>query len=96
MAKTRLAARARYASKSSNACRVFQEDLVYKSLESREKHTFQINLEAMWEDRFRMLAYRAEPRVISAVADSGEELRRERIPAAGISPAMDCGISRSS
>ncbi len=58
----------------TNARRVFTEDFDYEHLKSETTHTFQLNLQMMWEDRFRLVAYRSPPRVVKAVTDIGDEL----------------------
>ncbi len=58
----------------TNARRVFTEDFDYEHLKSETTHTFQLNLQIMWEDRFRLVAYRSPPRVVEVVTDDGDEL----------------------
>jgi hypothetical protein len=57
-----------------SARRVFIEEMNYDTLKSEITHTFQFNLQMMWEDRFRLVAYRSQPDLISAVAEGGAEL----------------------
>jgi hypothetical protein len=64
----------------ANARRVFTEELNYEELGSELTHTFQISLQLMWEDRFRLVAYRSQPEVISARTDLGVELASTSAP----------------
>ncbi|HEX4129350.1 MAG TPA: hypothetical protein VHZ24_04855 [Pirellulales bacterium] len=57
-----------------SARRVFTEVLDYEELDSELSHTFQLNLQMSWEDRFRLVAYRAQVELASAVTDTGDEL----------------------
>ena len=56
----------------TSARRVFTEDLDYENLKSETSHSFQFNMQVMWEDRFRLVAYRSPPRVVEIVTDGGE------------------------
>ena len=56
------------------AKRTFGEDLSYETLESDVSHMFQLGLQMVWEDRFRLVAYRSQPEVISAVTPDGVKL----------------------
>jgi len=58
----------------TGARRVFIEELDYQNLRSEQTHTFQLNLQVMWEDRFRLVAYRSQPDVTEATTDSQVEL----------------------
>ncbi len=58
----------------TNARRVFTEEFDYEHLKSETTHTFQLNLQMMWEDRFRLVAYRSPPRVVEVITADGEEL----------------------
>jgi hypothetical protein len=60
--------------KLSGAKRVFIEELDYEALESDVTHTFQLNLQIMWEDRFRLVGYRSQPTLVEAITDTGEQL----------------------
>ncbi len=46
----------------TSARRVFIEELNYEDVNSEKTHTFQLNLDMMWEDRFRLVAYRCAAR----------------------------------
>jgi hypothetical protein len=59
---------------ATSARREFREDLHYKQTERRATHTFQLNLQAMWESSFRLVAYRVQPEVVEAVTDTGQRL----------------------
>ncbi|MGD9645719.1 MAG: hypothetical protein AB7U73_08405 [Pirellulales bacterium] len=58
----------------TSARREFREDLHYKKLERRGTHTFQLNLQAMWESNFRLVAYKAQPELVEAVTNTGQRL----------------------
>lgn len=58
----------------TSARRVFIEELNYEDLDSETTHTFQLNLQMMWEDRFRLVAYQSGPTLAEAVTDTGMEL----------------------
>jgi len=66
----------------SSARRTFIEELSYEEARSNTTHSFQLNLEMTWEDRFKLVAYRATPEVLEAVTDSGASLGAAQ-PAAG-------------
>ena len=53
---------------------MFHEDLDYEDLQSKLTHTFQLGMSAMWEERFRLVAYRCQPDVVQAITDKGIEL----------------------
>ena len=59
---------------ATSARREFREDLHYKQTERRATHTFQLNLQAMWESSFRLVAYRVQPDVVEAATDTGQRL----------------------
>lgn len=58
----------------TSARRVFIEELDYDELKSEKTHTFQLNLQMMWEDRFRLVSYRSQPELVEAVTDTGAQL----------------------
>ena len=58
----------------TSARRAFVEDFDHETGESDVTHTFQLNLQMMWEDRFRLAAYCAEPEVVEAETDTGVSL----------------------
>jgi len=58
----------------TSARRVFVEELDYQQMTSEQTHTFQLNLQVMWEDRFRLVAYRSQPDLILAATDAGVPL----------------------
>lgn len=58
----------------TGARRVFIEEVDYENLHSDVTHTFQLNLQVMWEDRFRLVAYRAQPELEEAVTPDGVKL----------------------
>lgn len=55
----------------TSARRVFIEEFDYEQPASDVTHTFQLNLQMMWEDRFRLAAYGAQPEVVEAITDTG-------------------------
>lgn len=57
-----------------SARRAFSEDLDYENLKSDVTHSFQFNLQMMWEDRLRLVAYAAQPELVEAVSDRGKPL----------------------
>ena len=58
----------------TGARRVFTEQLDYNRLTSDTEHTFKIDMKILWEDRFRLVAYRKAPQLIEAVTDTGKKL----------------------
>jgi hypothetical protein len=58
----------------TTARRVFTEELDYENLTSELSHTFQLGVQMMWEDRFRLVAYRSQPDIVMAVTDTGVRL----------------------
>jgi hypothetical protein len=58
----------------TSARRVFIEELDYEDLDSEKTHTFQLQLQMMWEDRFRLVAYRAQPELVEAATDNHRAL----------------------
>lgn len=55
----------------TSARRTFTEDLDYEHSNSQVAHSFQLNVQMLWEDRFRLVAYGCQPEIIEAVADTG-------------------------
>jgi hypothetical protein len=55
----------------TSARRAFSEELDYETAKSDKTHTFQLNFQMMWEDRFRLTAYRAQPELVVARTDQG-------------------------
>lgn len=55
----------------TSARRAFTEEVSYEDLRSEKTHTFQLNLEMTWEDRFKLVAYRAQADVAEAMTDNG-------------------------
>lgn len=58
----------------TTARRNFSEELSYENLASEVSHVFQLGVQLVWEDRFRLVAYRSQPDVVSAVAPDGSRL----------------------
>lgn len=66
----------------TSARRAFIEELSYEEVRSDTTHTFQLNVEMTWEDRFKLVAYRSSPEVLSAVTEAGATLNSAQ-PSAG-------------
>jgi hypothetical protein len=58
----------------TSARRVFIEEHDYEDATSDVTHTFQFNVQMIWEDRFRMVACRSQPELIEAETAAGEQL----------------------
>lgn len=58
----------------NRARRLFSEELDYEQHSSDKTHSFQFDLQAIWEDRFRLVAYRLQPELVEAVTDRGVRL----------------------
>ncbi|HEY1598213.1 MAG TPA: hypothetical protein VGG64_01335 [Pirellulales bacterium] len=66
----------------TSARRAFNEELSYEDARSEKTHTFQLNLEMTWEDRFKLVAYRSQLEVLEACTDAGQVLTAAQ-PASG-------------
>jgi hypothetical protein len=53
----------------TSARRVFIEELNYEERKAELTHSFQINLQFTWEDRFRIVGYATQPELVEAVTD---------------------------
>lgn len=58
----------------NRARRLFSEELDYEQQASEKAHSFQFDVQALWEDRFRLVAYRLQPELIEAVTETGSRL----------------------
>jgi hypothetical protein len=58
----------------TTARRTFIEELDYDDMKADVTHSFQINMQVLWEDRFQLMAYRTQPELVEAVTDSGGTL----------------------
>lgn len=58
----------------NSARRAFSEELKYDELNSEVSHSFQFELQMMWEDRFRLIAYKAQPELVEGVTDNGQNI----------------------
>ena len=58
----------------TSARRVFSEELDYDELTSEVGHSFQFNVQTIWEEQFNLVAYRSQPRVVEAVTDADKAL----------------------
>jgi hypothetical protein len=58
----------------TSARRAFTEEVSYEDIRSEKTHTFQLNLEMTWEDRFKLVAYRAQADVCEATTEAGLRL----------------------
>jgi hypothetical protein len=65
------------------ARRAFSEEFDYERLSGELSHAFQFELQAMWEDRFRLIAYRSHPELVEAVTDTGVRLAAAQSTASG-------------
>jgi hypothetical protein len=54
----------------TGATRVFIEALNYEEQKAELTHSFQISLQFMWEDRFHIVGYSAQPELVEAVTDN--------------------------
>ena len=50
--------------------RVFIEEINYEEHKAELTHSFQINLQFNWEDRFRLVGYAGQPELVEAVTDN--------------------------
>jgi hypothetical protein len=62
----------------TSARRMFEEDFDYAAGEHEREHLFQIQLDLAWEDRFHLVAHRAQPVVVRAVTSTGERVASEQ------------------
>jgi hypothetical protein len=53
----------------TSARRVFIEELNYEEQKAELTHSFQINLQFTWEDRFRIVGYATQPELVEAITD---------------------------
>lgn len=60
-----------FRTKITSARRAYSDDLDYETSKSDVVHTFQLNFTLMWEDRFKFIAYRAQPELVLAKLDTG-------------------------
>jgi len=67
----------------TSARRAFSEEIDYETVRSDKSHTFQINLQMMWEDRFKLIAYRAQPELVLARTNHGTDVASTQPQAAG-------------
>jgi hypothetical protein len=58
----------------TNARHAFMEELDYERQSSEVTHSFQLNLQMLWEDRFRLAAYISQPEIVEARTDTGISL----------------------
>ncbi|HVX61859.1 MAG TPA: hypothetical protein VHC19_14685, partial [Pirellulales bacterium] len=65
------------------ARRAFSEEFDYERLSGELSHAFQFELQAMWEDRFRLIAYRSHPELAEAITDTGVRLAAAQSTASG-------------
>jgi hypothetical protein len=57
-----------------SARRVFDDELIYNNLERKRAHSFKLVMSVLWEDRFQLTAYRAQPSIVAAMADTGQPI----------------------
>lgn len=60
--------------------RLYDDELSYKDMGLKRNHSFKLSLYALWEDRLRLTAYRATPKVVVAATDD----RRQLLPVEAI------------
>jgi hypothetical protein len=58
----------------ASARRVFIEEHDYEDDTSEVTHSFQFNVQMIWEDRFRMVACRSQPELVEATTEAGDDL----------------------
>lgn len=58
----------------NRARRLFSEEFDYEQHASEASHSFQFDLQAIWEDRFRLVAYRLQPELAEAATNTGTRL----------------------
>ena len=64
--------------KITTAQRLFKEEFDYEDQSSDVTHTFRIGLSVLWEERFRLMAYRQQPSLVAARTDTGVMLPTNR------------------
>ncbi|MDZ4780078.1 MAG: hypothetical protein SGJ19_07495 [Planctomycetia bacterium] len=79
----------------TSARRLFQEDIDYSTAVAEREHVFQIQLEMIWEDRFQLVAHRAQPIVVRAVTDNGQQVASEQ-PSGGAWNVVTAGAHYTS
>lgn len=67
----------------TSARRAYSEEIDFETTKSDRTHTFQINLQMMWEDRFRLVAYRAQPELVLARTNTGHDIAATQPGASG-------------
>jgi hypothetical protein len=65
------------------ARRAFTEEFDYERLDGDQSHTFQFELQALWEDRLRLIAYRSHPELVEAITDTGAKIIAAQAAASG-------------
>jgi hypothetical protein len=60
--------------KITGARRVFTEEMDHETRESEIAHSFQLNLQLTWEDRFRLVAFRTQAEVVDAITNTHVEV----------------------
>ncbi len=58
----------------TNEQRMFSERIQFGNENRERSHTFELDMNLTWEDRLRVVAYRAQPEVVEAVTDTGAKL----------------------
>ncbi|MCH8923286.1 MAG: hypothetical protein IIA67_09090 [Planctomycetes bacterium] len=62
----------------TTAQRLFKEEFDYEDESSDVTHIFRIGLSVLWEQRFRLVAYREQPSLVAARTDTGVPLTMNR------------------
>lgn len=67
----------------TSARRAYSEEIDFETAKSDRTHTFQFNLQMLWEDRFRLVAYRAQPELLLARTNTGHDIAAVQPGASG-------------
>jgi len=67
----------------TGARKQYEEHLDYQDGSSDIAQEFQLSMQLLWEDRFRLIAYRPAPQVLGATTDTGAELAAAKPQAGG-------------
>ncbi len=79
----------------TSARRLFQEDFDYATSVREREHAFQLQLELIWEDRFSLVAHRAQPVVVRALTEEGQHISSEQ-PTGGAWSVVTAGGHQAS
>lgn len=79
----------------TSARRMYQEDFDYATAASERQYTFQLHLELIWEDRFQVVAHRAQPVLVRATTPAGQSVASEQ-PTGGAWHVVSRGTHQAS